>query len=710
MLAVSKALYSVLVQAPDLPAALLAIAEGLKNRIGSPETAKKAIEVAQVLEHCDPDRSRALAAYVIAWKSDPGRLDALSRARHLGRELGDFATSAKLAHLQNRHAPDSALLVFEGNAWLDAGDPDRAIKPLLSAVRAMPGDERVTLALATAQREWSDVRGQIDSLRAKAAALFHPAEAAELLLQAARMLTMLQTNDREVEACLLDAFDRDPENLSALGLLEGRLDTLVGEDRFMQICERRIAARQSPAAMAEELRRAGTRMAGSPRFRGLGIRLLERCLDYAYDAKLDMIPGHVASLSLLGQHARSSKLHSEFLELIDRGLSVPLSEIDHSVMATQALDIAWRHSVDEQAARTYAGIAASLAPRHPVVIEAREAGLDQDLFDASEAEVAPVYNLAEDDGDRATMPVVAFEDSRPHRRLPSELELDDATRVSSAPRIDVDAVDLAEVGTSAGEADDDDDGLLLLEDDEMTLISEVVADEVARPPSPPSPPSLPPPPRPSELTLPQSQPPDIRHTAPMPVVDFPPPAPVLTPVEESTPAPPPAPDRAGQVPSRSVYAQRSGEVTSLSEGKAHKVEKTRAASVPSLIPSTAIAALKLATRARKAAQAGPVERPFRLVLALSCEILGSSGRTPASIRDISIGGIFLLTASAFSVGQSMDLEIALPREKGMMQTDKFLTRIRIARHEPDAGYGAAFIAPAPALLRRVQALIDEHKA
>jgi len=298
---------------------LLSRLQTIKNDRGLEDKSAQALVLAESFEHCVPDRSHAIAAYVLCYKFDNTQLHALSRARELSIERSDFATAARLSRVHYQHSQDPNMLHQEGTAWLDAGNPDRALAPLVEALRHYPQSEELQCELQCARQEWPDARAEISRLKGVAMDANSGEVAARALLQAARTMRMLNCNQGEMDKYLLTAFKADTENASTLGLLERRLPHLAYPDALWAIWEERIEKRTTPLEAVEEQRRLATILCSCESYRDLGLRVAQRALDEAYDSELVHIPGHLALHSLLFAYCEEAQLTNEYLNLIDRG-------------------------------------------------------------------------------------------------------------------------------------------------------------------------------------------------------------------------------------------------------------------------------------------------------------------------------------------------------------------------------------------------------
>src|SRR5690242_93981 len=100
-----------------------------KELASAPASADRWFDLACAIEQCDPDRGRALAVHLDAWRA--GHEGARDRARALAIALRAHMTLAELA----LSAGD---LVIAGAAYLDAGFPELAAEPLQKFVATRP--------------------------------------------------------------------------------------------------------------------------------------------------------------------------------------------------------------------------------------------------------------------------------------------------------------------------------------------------------------------------------------------------------------------------------------------------------------------------------------------------------------------------------------------------------------------------------------------
>lgn len=335
-------------------------------RSGSPagETgAAAAIDLGQALELAEPNRVHAVEMYLLAWRAARQHPRALERAYELCLELAQLPTAAKIARILYLETRQPQHARREGLAWLDAGEPDRAVRALMAATRDDPGDEIAALALATARHEQPDLRAEVVALRDRAAAT-RGELAAELLLGAARLARILGADDH-YGALVCAAVKAWPVHEGAFGLCESWLAARNASIDLASMYRARVAV--DPGAALEVMRRAGTRWVLSKTQIGLGVQLLTRCLERGYDGD-QPIPGHLATLALLRRFAELAGAEPELLNLIGRGLARAHSRAEIAALAGVGLDIAWGRLRDPRLAHPVAAILGELARHHPALV------------------------------------------------------------------------------------------------------------------------------------------------------------------------------------------------------------------------------------------------------------------------------------------------------------------------------------------------------
>ncbi len=362
----SSALREAIYQSRDWQAQLASFGAHLKVHAEQTlEVAERAFDLATGFELAEPNRVAAVEMYLLCWKAAHAHPQALIRAQELCLELGELTTAAKISRLIFQQTDNADYLLAEGLAWIDAGEPDRALRVLMTTEKRMPNDQRVIDALATARQEWPDFRAEVARLERASQSAKTPQDAAERLLTAARILRMLGTEDSEYGRLLSRAFDAYPADEQVFSLFENWLVGQGDVDRLTQMYRRRSGSAQSEQQASELLRRAGTKLALRQVQVGLGMQLLRASVERAYQAQLREIPGHLATLVLLRRFSETAGSERDFLAVVAAGVATPISDDERVALAVMGLEVAWGRLKDPVLAHPYASILASLAPSHP---------------------------------------------------------------------------------------------------------------------------------------------------------------------------------------------------------------------------------------------------------------------------------------------------------------------------------------------------------
>jgi len=721
MTGISQALQTALIGSSTWEELLSSRLVALKADMHLPSCAPQAFEVAQAFEHCVVGGNGAITGYVLCYRAEPSRLDALARACKLSEEAGDFATKARLARLQYKQDGDVRHLVVEGIAWLDAKQPDRAVKPLTKASREFPDSDVVASALRTARREWPTVREEVARVMEIARRADSPQRASNSILQAARMLGMLQTNQLSLEKLLLAALAKDPENSSALGMLEQQLAHLEDQDAILGVYEARLANRRTAHAHVDELRRAGMRLFGNGHHHSLGVRLVHRALSVAYQNQLAAIPGHLGMLSLMREHYEDAQMLDKFLEVIESALAHPLPEFDVQYLALQGLEVSLLHLGDEESARAYAALANAFAPQHPIVVQARERG----LVGAAEASLAasPEVSVRQD-----AVSFDAVADSGA-----GELAFLDSLDLAPAPPIIGQQVSLHDQLSAASQAAEASARSLELE--ELPQPLPVAALDLEEAPSKPETFSEPALVEESEfglVDLPESDPefddalefvelpnegsdsdealeivelPEVKLELDdsLDMVELPDDAEVATESPEAWPAPRPAPKPPKRAPKPLAVAPAAPKPPAVAPAAA---KPQAALGKISLIPASAMSALRRSALHRNKDK-NTQPRPTRLTIPITIEFRLKDELQSISTRDVSENGAFLITAIEIPMDAVLDLELKMPVSYDSLRTETMCLEATVERSS-GAGYAVLFVAPTEKFKTRLTELISQH--
>ncbi len=717
-------------------------------------SASEAFALGTLLEHCVSDRKVAIAAYVLCFQRDTNRIDALIRARQLSLELGDFATAARLASFQFSRQADAQLLVVEGSYWLDSGEPDRAVKPLASAYQRFPNSEIVKSALQTARQEWPDVRAEIRRLKGLALSAETGPQAARVLKLAINTLAMLNTSEDVLEKYLLTAFKADPENASVLAMLQERIPTMAYPEAFLAICESRIDIRTGPWERVEELRRTGTCLAQSERFREVGIRVLERALTEAYEEQLVEIPGHLAMHTMLLTHFTQSSLLREYLDLILKGLTNPLPQLDLIFLVLQGLSVSWKKLKDNSLAKHFAEMARDLTPEHPLVVAAFAApfmGTDASVVSVSTPDESssgliewsePTQSPREKSGPPVSgireIQALVYPEGDGYLGTPEEDGLESAATTvryldyateeyehEGSNRVEMELLDSGDdsfVETLIAEVGDGSVDLPLLEDDldedsldlpmlegrsvdvaesldgeagEIELDSIALTDE--------------------ELATIQSNAKTDTKLRAVRADARPSFRPASFSYKEGKDPSPntavPTKDPGESVSKTSVLKTSAGTTADLDSGWDEIAPKTVGVP-PALgnvvnISANAMDVLTQSAQCHKTGGEVHSARSARLRIPVAAQILVGTEEHHASLRDLSETGTFIVTSLKLDLGRELSLKVFLPREKQSLQTLPFLLQM-IPNREVDIGFGVEFVQPSEEFLTCLQTLLLEY--
>ena len=334
-------------------------------------TIERTVELAQASEHIDPDRGRALALYLAAWRA--GHIGSRARVLIIARELRGYVTVAEVALDDHRVSGDPDCLVDAGRAFFDAGLLERAAEtfaraseqrsPTASAITESVRLVDVRTLLALSRHE------HIDPEREIAACMTRAQQAREdsgpLYLQAVRI-----ARAAGMEASIITILDaaarRCPDDEEVGRLLEDRLLARGNAEEILEHYRKRFEATKGESQWVECVRAAACELVLRNIHPGLGLRLLRRSLEHAYAARLSGVPRHIAVWELLVAHARSSRATVDLAPLIAAGLAAPISEDDALYLSRLGLEIAWRDARDLIAAQPYAAAVLDRVPGHPL--------------------------------------------------------------------------------------------------------------------------------------------------------------------------------------------------------------------------------------------------------------------------------------------------------------------------------------------------------
>ena len=171
----------------------LGISLAANEEIGQLDKAALLLQMAQLCEFCVLDPQSAADFYSASYQANRSQFDILSRMRALCHSMGRSDHAARTAELEFRHSKVPGFHAIAGQAWLDAGQPDRALKPLLRAIEDIPCTPEIAGALEVARRDWSNpevhANELLDDARRRSPGYHIKA------LQSSRILRMLDIED-----------------------------------------------------------------------------------------------------------------------------------------------------------------------------------------------------------------------------------------------------------------------------------------------------------------------------------------------------------------------------------------------------------------------------------------------------------------------------------------------------------------------------------
>jgi hypothetical protein len=336
-----------------------------------PQKLERTLDLAEATEYVEPDRTKALALYLAAWRE--GHAGARSSVLTLARELRAYMTLAEVAIADHADTKDPESLVAAGRAYVDAGLFERATETyvdaaarhpsLAGAIATAPRLVDVRVAVAKARFQKVDPEREIDGCMTRAQQAGDTA--APWYLQAARMARFSKL---ERYAVILGLAARQCPNDDEIARLfeDTLLESRSAED-FLGYHRRRLEAAQGEDAWVECVRAAACELVSRNVHPGLGLRMLRTSIEHAYNAKLgDGMRRHVAAWELLVAAAKSSSSMVSLAPLLADGLRAPLAPDDAIYIARLGLEIAWRDAKDTIAAQPYAAALLDRVPGHPL--------------------------------------------------------------------------------------------------------------------------------------------------------------------------------------------------------------------------------------------------------------------------------------------------------------------------------------------------------
>lgn len=312
------------------------------------DSAQRTFDVAVACEHCDPDRGRALALYLAAWRG--GVADAAAHATRLARCLRAHVTIAELALAAREDLTAAA-------AFIDAGMRDSAVAPLRRYLDgAAPRRAEASALLALAEGLPIDVDAAINAslASAKPADFVHAARLARSAAQP-RLASIVASAAR---ACV-----DDPD---VMVLVEDHLLESSDSTALLEHYRRWFERAPTQTESVERMRAAGCELIARGRQPGLGLRMVRLALETAYSSLLPGVTSQIAAWEVLLAHARSQHSTSELVPLLVQALAAPVAPYEAVYLACVGLTIAWRDAGDTLAAQPYAATLLDFVDDHPL--------------------------------------------------------------------------------------------------------------------------------------------------------------------------------------------------------------------------------------------------------------------------------------------------------------------------------------------------------
>lgn len=360
----------------------------LSNQKPSSDLLPWAVELAKLSELCCLNRSFSITASLWAFRADETKFNNLESAHRLAAELGDSKSRAKIANMITNatQSPDAALA--EGFAWLDIGNLDKAVKPLLKAQSRYPNNQLLKLALSVAQCEWTNVREQIGAFQAKAESANNEEQSAGYLASF-WLSKQLKEPTEKCSDLILKAHKSNPTEITlrAVEAWFGEFDS----QKLVPIFE--SLADDSEPDLAYRFRWRGAAMLfGQPQSKGAAFELGLRTLKDAFNSKVESTPGHLALIERLSLFGKELGREDDISDLLITGLSYYSDPLDLTYLAILG---AKTKSPQEKLFRE---ILAGLAENHPMaegvtpvqVSESPLTQLDKDDQDYDAVSVADI--------------------------------------------------------------------------------------------------------------------------------------------------------------------------------------------------------------------------------------------------------------------------------------------------------------------------------
>jgi hypothetical protein len=397
-------------RANDWPGELGRLRTALASETRSSRTIERTLDLARATDECDPDRSKALALYLDAWRA--GHPGALARAKQLAVELRAHMTIGELARGENDP-------VLAATAYLDAGLPDLSLEPLQQAVAARPrgtADGLEILLALVDHRRCDPAREIADSLDRAARAT--GAARAEAHVHAVRVARLANLPGR-IPAIMMAATRACPDDSAIDALVETRLFEANQADRLVEHYRARFERAATDLEYVERVRAAGVELVSRDLQPGLGLRLLRMSLERAYAAAVPDLVSHVATWELIVANARVQQSTRELVPLIVQAMASPLSDDVAVYLARLGLEIVWQDAKDSLAAQPYAATLLDYVPDHPLAVAFAREVAPETLPVARPASATPTARIPAIKTPTSRIPAIKPPSQTPTMRMPA---------------------------------------------------------------------------------------------------------------------------------------------------------------------------------------------------------------------------------------------------------------------------------------------------
>ena len=322
-------------------------------------------ELAVLAEYLVPDPLRAMRLYQHAWNATRSQPRALQRIRGLCLQLCKLPPAARAAERELEHTGRAECGALAGEAWLDAGDSERAVPLLRAAATALGSHPGVLRALAAAERGWSDGESEVERLRGRAGRA-SPEESSIFLLEAARILAA-EGNEYASDQVLRECVVRNPHYSYAAVLLERRLRMTERWHELAELYQTRAHAARSDAGRVSIYRHAGATLLDAG-LRELGRAFLVKALVVAYEREVEHTPGHLAIIKALADDCLSESDEHGIADLCAWAASIEMPLDDRIGVSLFGGPWSWEKLDNREYAARHVITLRELVPEHDVAI------------------------------------------------------------------------------------------------------------------------------------------------------------------------------------------------------------------------------------------------------------------------------------------------------------------------------------------------------